>query len=49
MTKERMLEFLILDKVRTHQIPYDRDKYDRKKILKRWFELKKEFLSKYTL
>ncbi len=49
MIKERMLEFLILDKIRRHEIPFEKEKYNRKEILKRWMELKKEFLSKYTL
>ena len=44
-----MLEFLILDRIKNKEIHYDTTRYDRKKILKRWVELKKEFLEKYTL
>lgn len=49
MVPEKMLEFLILDRIKNKEIHYDTTRYDRKKILKRWVELKKEFLEKYTL
>lgn len=48
MIPERMLEFLLLSKVKDKQIQYDTTRYDRRKILKRWVELKKEFLAPYT-
>lgn len=49
MVPEKMLEFLILDRIKNKEIQYDTTRYDRKKILKRWVELKREFLEKYTL
>lgn len=47
MIPERMLEFIILQDIIKKDVNIDKDKYNKKDIMKRYISLKKEFLEQY--
>lgn len=47
MIQERMLEFIILQDIIKKDVNIDKDKYNKKDIMKRYISLKKEFLEQY--
>lgn len=48
MTTDKMLKLLLLEKVKNREVDANFSKYDRRRILKDYVTLKKEFLSEYT-
>lgn len=47
MTQERMLELFLLQSVFKKEMFVDFNRYDKRKIMKRYIELKKDFLKDY--
>lgn len=47
MTNERMIELLLLQKVMRKEIVADYEIYNKKKIVSRYLELKKDLLEPY--
>ncbi len=47
MIPERMLELIILQNIIKKDVQIDREKYNKKDIMRRYISLKKEFLEPY--
>lgn len=49
MTQERMLELSLLQHIFKKEMLVDFNKYNKRKIFKRYIELKKDFLKDYLI